>query len=198
MTTKEESTIIDILRHGEPEGGSMYRGGGTDHQLSEAGWQQMHKSIEHNDSDWSSIITSPMLRCSDFASHLGDSKKLPIEVVENFREAGYGKWEGRTATQIIQDSEEEYWNFFEDPVNQRPENAELLEFFTPRVNDAFGKLLSDYQGQHVLLITHLGVTRAILGIILGMPLVSQQLVDMPFAGMVRIINDRKGLRLLLR
>ncbi len=198
MTTKETSTIIDILRHGEPEGGSMYRGGGTDHHLSETGWQQMHKSIEHNDSDWSSIITSPMLRCSDFASHLGDSKKLPIEVVENFREAGYGKWEGRTATQIIQDSEEEYWNFFEDPVNQRPENAELLEFFTPRVNDAFGKLLSDYQGQHVLLITHLGVTRAILGIILGMPLVSQQLVDMPFAGMVRIINDRKGLRLLLR
>jgi len=198
MTIKETSTIIDILRHGEPEGGSMYRGGGTDHHLSETGWQQMHKSIEHNDSDWSSIITSPMFRCSDFAHHLSNSKKLPIEVVENFREAGYGKWEGRTATQIIQDSEEEYWSFFEDPVNQRPENAELLEFFTPRVNDAFGKLLSDYQGQHVLLITHLGVTRAILGIILGMPLESQQLIDMPFAGMVRIINDRKGLRLLLR
>ena len=111
MATKETSTIIDILRHGEPEGGSMYRGGGTDHHLSEDGWKQMHKSIEQNDSDWSSIITSPMLRCSDFANHLGDSKKLPVEVVENFREAGYGKWEGRTAMEILQDSEEEYWNF---------------------------------------------------------------------------------------
>ncbi len=161
--TKQTSTIIDILRHGEPEGGSMYRGGGTDHHLSEAGWKQMHKSIEHNAADWSSIVTSPMLRCSEFAQHLSVSKKLPVEIVENFREAGYGEWEGRTAMQIMQDSEKEYWNFFEDPVNQRPENAELLEFFTPRINDAFGKLLSDYQGQHVLLITHLGVTRAILG-----------------------------------
>lgn len=198
MTSKQTCTIIDILRHGEPEGGSMYRGGGTDHHLSDAGWQQMQKSIEHINADWSSIITSPMRRCSDFANHLGDNKNLPVEVVENFREAGYGKWEGRTAMQIMQDSEEEYWSFFQDPVNQRPKNAELLEFFTPRVNDAFAKLLSDYQGQHVLLITHLGVTRAILGIILGMPLASQQLVDMPFAGTVRVINDRKGLRLLLR
>ena len=196
--TKQTTTIIDIIRHGEPEGGSMYRGGGTDHHLSDAGWKQMQKSVERNDSEWSSIVTSPMLRCSDFAQHLGDSKKLAVEVVENFREAGYGKWEGRTAKEIMRESEKEYWNFFDDPVNQRPENAELLEFFTPRVNDAFGKLLSDYQGQHVLLITHLGVTRAILGIILGMPLASQQLIDMPFAGMVRIINDRKGLRLLLR
>ncbi len=191
-------TIIDILRHGEPEGGSMYRGGGTDHPLSETGWRQMHKSIEQHASDWSSIITSPMFRCSNFAYHLGDSKKLPVEVIENFREAGYGEWEGRTANQIMQDSEEEYWNFFTDPVNKRPKNAELLEFFTPRVNDAFDKILSDYQGQHVLLITHLGVTRAILGGILSMPLISQQLIDMPFAGMVRVINDRKGLRLLLR
>ncbi|WP_299877068.1 histidine phosphatase family protein [uncultured Cocleimonas sp.] len=196
--TEQTTTIIDILRHGEPEGGSMYRGGGTDHHLSDVGWKQMHRSVERNTADWSSIITSPMLRCSEFAQQLADSKDIPIEEVENFREAGYGKWEGRTATEIMRESEKEYWNFFDDPVKHRPENAELLEFFTPRVNDAFGKLLSDHQGQHVLLVTHLGVTRAILGIILGMPLASQQLIDMPFAGMVRIINDRKGLRLLLR
>ena len=198
MATKDTITIIDILRHGEPEGGSMYRGGGTDHHLSDDGWKQMHKSVQRNASEWSSIVTSPMLRCSEFAQHLSDSKNIPLEVVEHFREAGYGKWEGRTATEIMHASEKEYWNFFEDPVSNRPENAELLEFFTPRVNDAFGKLLSDYQGQNVLLVTHLGVTRAILGIILGMPLESQQLIDMPFAGMVRIINDRKGLRLLLK
>lgn len=24
-------TVIDLLRHGEPEGGRMYRGGGVDH-----------------------------------------------------------------------------------------------------------------------------------------------------------------------
>ena len=31
MNTK---TVIDLLRHGEPEGGHMYRGGGVDHVQS--------------------------------------------------------------------------------------------------------------------------------------------------------------------
>jgi len=67
-------TVIDLLRHGEPEGGRMYRGGGVDHALSEAGWQQMHASVERrvedNQDDWSAIISSPMLRCKEFSTHL--------------------------------------------------------------------------------------------------------------------------------
>jgi len=198
MNTK---TVIDLLRHGEPEGGRMYRGGGTDHALSEAGWEQMHASIEKRvekgEADWQSIISSPMLRCKEFSINLAEEKNIPIQIVENLREAGYGSWEGRTTANIKEESEEQYWEFFEDPVNRRPANAEPLEFFTPRINEVFGKVLTDYQGQHVLLVSHLAVTRAIIGIVLGMPLASQQLIDMPFAGMLRIINDRKGLRLLI-
>ncbi len=118
-------------------------------------------------------------------------------IVENLREAGYGSWEGRTPANIKEQSEDEYWEFFADPVNNRPADAEPLEFFTPRINEVFGEVLTQYQGQHVLLVSHLAVTRAIIGIVLGMPLASQQLIDMPFAGMLRIINGRKGLRLLL-
>ena len=194
-------TIIDLLRHGEPEGGRMYRGGGTDHVLSEAGWDQMHASVERRvkggEDDWSAIISSPMMRCKDFATHLADEKDIPIQIVENLREAGYGNWEGRTPEEVMEESEDDYWEFFSDPVNRRPVNAEPLEFFTPRINEVFGKVLTEYQDQHVLLVSHLAVTRAIVGIVLGMPLASQQLIDMPFAGMLRIINDRKGLRLLL-
>jgi len=193
-------TVIDLLRHGEPEGGRMYRGGGTDHVLSEAGWDQMHASVERRvkdgEDDWSAIISSPMMRCKDFATHLADEKGIPIQTVENLREAGYGNWEGRTPEEVMEESEDDYWEFFSDPVNRRPANSEPLEFFTPRINEVFGKVLTEYQGQHVLLVSHLAVTRAIVGIVLGMPLASQQLIDMPFAGMLRIINDRKGLRLL--
>ncbi len=194
-------TIIDLLRHGEPEGGRMYRGGGTDHALSEAGWGHMHTSIkkreDKGEADWQAIISSPMLRCKEFSTHLAEEKNIPIQVIENLREAGYGSWEGRTSTAIKEASEEEYWEFFADPVNSRPADAEPLEFFTPRINEVFGEVLTKYQGQHVLLVSHLAVTRAIIGIVLGMPLASQQLIDMPFAGMLRIINDRKGLRILL-
>lgn len=191
------TTTIDLLRHGEPEGGQMYRGGGTDHVLSSIGWQQMRDSIAKNQADWSHIVSSPMLRCKEFAAHYAEENNIPLDVKEKLREAGYGAWEGRTPTELIENSESEYWGFFDDPVNRRPENAEPLEFFTPRINEVFGEVLTEYRGQHILLISHLAVTRAIIGTILGMPLASQQLIDMPFAGMLRVINDRKGLRLLL-
>lgn len=194
-------TVIDLLRHGEPEGGRMYRGGGTDHALSKTGWEQMNASIEKhinkNDADWQAIISSPMLRCKAFSSQLAKTRNIPIQVIKNLREAGYGSWEGRTPAHIKEQSEEEYWAFFADPVNNRPANAEPLAFFTLRINEVFDEILTKYQGQHVLLVSHLAVTRAIISIVLGMPLASQQLIDMPFAGMLRIINDRKGLRLYL-
>ena len=70
----------------------MYRGGGVDHALSEAGWQQMHASVErrveNNQDDWSAIISSPMLRCKVFATQLAKERDLPIQVIENIREAG--------------------------------------------------------------------------------------------------------------
>lgn len=194
---KMNKTIIDLLRHGEPEGGRMYRGGGTDHVLSESGWQMMHDSIDKNRANWSAIVSSPMLRCREFSEQFATEMKLPLDIKENFKEAGYGAWEGKTPAEIIEHSEDEYWAFFDDPVNHRPNNAEQLEIFTPRINDVFGEVLEEYDGKHILLVSHLAVTRAIIGIILGMPLASQQLIDMPFAGMLRIINDRKGLRLVL-
>ncbi len=156
MNTK---TVIDLLRHGEPEGGRMYRGGGTDHALSEAGWEQMHASIEKRivkgEADWQAIISSPMLRCKEFSGHLAEEQNIPINIVENLREAGYGSWEGRTPANIKEQSEDEYWEFFADPVNNRPADAEPLEFFTPRINEVFGEVLTQYQGQHVLLVSHL-------------------------------------------
>lgn len=193
--TITKTTIIDLLRHGEPEGGRMYRGGGTDHPLSKTGWAQMTTSIQKNKAEWSAIISSPMLRCKDFAKDFAAQQNLPFEIIENLKEAGYGDWEGRTPKEIRTTSEQEYWQFFNDPVNCRPKNAEPLDVFTQRINKALNHVLTNYEGQHVLLVSHLAVTRAILSIVWNLPLASQQLIDLPFAGMIRIIKDKKGLRI---
>ena len=191
-----KTTIIDLIRHGEPEGGSMYRGGGTDHPLSEAGWVQMKDSVQKNQADWSGIISSPMLRCKNFANDLAEKQGIPIELIENLREAGYGDWEGRTSDEIRSDPEQDYWQFMADPVNSRPKNAEPLDTFTQRIREVLMQVFHDYEGQHILLVSHTAVMRAICGIILDFPLASQQLLEIPFAGMMRVIQDRKGLRIL--
>jgi AmpD protein len=197
----KQTTIIDLLRHGEPEGGRMYRGCGTDHPLSTRGWRQMQDSIAayysgKKELPWQIIISSPMLRCCEFAKKLSHKQQLPLKIQQDFTEAGYGHWEGRTPNEIEANDYDGYWAFFADPVNCRPEQAEPLDKFTDKISNALNKLLLNYQGQHILLITHLAVTRAIITIILSSPLASQQLIDLPFAAMLRIIKDKKGLRIV--
>ena len=82
-------------------GGRRYRGSGIDDPLSEKGWQQMWQALE-NPENWNRIISSPMLRCCEFAHALGRQLGLPVELIQDLREVGFGSWEGRSSAEIIQ------------------------------------------------------------------------------------------------
>jgi len=64
-TNMQQTTTVDLIRHGEPEGGVKLRGW-LDDPLSAAGWQQMRAAIAGNNA-WQQIVTSPMLRCRELA-----------------------------------------------------------------------------------------------------------------------------------
>ncbi len=197
IVVKRQNTHIDLLRHGEPEGGRMYRGSGTDHPLSMRGWQQMEVAIgdKVDTAEWACIVTSPMLRCVRFAEQLAKKREIPLEVVNDFKEAGYGEWEGKTPAQLIQQNERAYQEFYADPVNCRPCGAEPLATFTQRVSIALEELLERYRGQRILLVSHSGVMRAILSITLNAPLASQQQINIPYAGMYYLLREKRGTRI---
>ena len=67
-----KNTIIDFIRHGEPVGGRAYRGHNIDDPLSEKGWQQMRTAVADH-CPWSQLISSPLLRCKDFANELAEN-----------------------------------------------------------------------------------------------------------------------------
>ena len=92
-------TIVDLIRHGEPEGGRAYRGHSIDDPLSEKGWQQMWAAIGEL-SPWSHIITSPMLRCQAFAQAVAEKHDIPYTIERDFREVGFGSWEGQSPDQL--------------------------------------------------------------------------------------------------
>jgi len=155
-------TTIDYLRHGEPEGGSIYRGNSIDDPLSEHGWQQMRDTIA-NIQGWTQIISSPMQRCHAFAEWLAEERNLPMEVIDDLKEVGFGSWEGSTPQHLKNTRIAEYDAFYLDPVNNRPTGAEPLDVFGARVADAYEKITQQYKGQHILVIAHAGVIRATLG-----------------------------------
>ena len=114
MTT----TVIDLIRHGEPEGGQMFRGS-KDDPLSDTGWQQMIAAIAEGD-QWDAIVSSPMQRCQRFAQQLAEEHRIPLHIDKDLREIGFGEWEGLTAGQIQERYGDDLNHFWQDPIAFRP------------------------------------------------------------------------------
>ncbi|NOX91727.1 MAG: alpha-ribazole phosphatase family protein [Gammaproteobacteria bacterium] len=158
-------TIIDLLRHGETVGGSRFRGS-IDDALTENGWLQMDAAIaqamKNHSQTWNRIISSPLQRCADFAHKLGQQHSLPVNLDTRFKEIHFGCWEGRTAAELMSTDEDALTQFWNDPVQNTPPEAEPLLEFEQRVLLAWTDLLRDYRGERILLVTHGGVMRVLL------------------------------------
>lgn len=162
-------TRIDIIRHGEPVGGRRYRGHGVDDLLTEKGWRQMWNALPQSP-QWNLIVSSPLLRCKDFAIALADKLEIEYRIDDDFREIGFGVWEGLTPEEITARDPDALERFLADPIHNRPEGAEPLRDFSARVRNAYNRTLKAHAGRRVLVIAHAGVARAIISHVLGLEL----------------------------
>lgn len=185
------TTTIDLLRHGDVEGGRKYRGQ-LDDPLSELGWEQLRTTTKKKQ-NWQHIITSPLQRCSAFAEELAKTHSLPLHIEPEYKEISFGLWEGKTADELLSSEPsaiKQYWN---DPINTIPPQGEGLLAFEKRILDGWNNMLKEFQGSHILLISHAGVMRIILCHILNMPLTELFKLDIALAKASRIqIEQTEG------
>lgn len=177
-------TLIDLLRHGEPEGGVKFRGQHDD-PLSAAGWAQMCGAVGDTDG-WEAVVTSPLRRCADFAAELATRLDVPLENEPRLREIGFGAWEGLTAEQVSARAPEALERFWRDPARHTPPGGESLADFETRVAAGWNDLLNRHAGRKVLLVCHGGVIRLILARLLGMPRSHLFRLNVPFASTSRV------------
>jgi alpha-ribazole phosphatase/probable phosphoglycerate mutase len=175
-------TVFDIIRHGEPVGGEKYRGQ-SDDPLSDYGWQQMREATELIQDSWDMIITSPLLRCSEFAMEVNRETNTTLKVDERLMEMGFGDWEGKSKDEI---SEADRQAFREDPVNNAPANAEGLFEFYDRVVTAWDSINKGLKGKNVLVVTHAGVLRVLITHIEGLKISEMFQLKFPYASITRI------------
>ena len=188
-------TVIDLMRHGEPVGGRAYRGHNIDDPLTEAGWQQMWDAIG-DEAPWDHIICSPLERCQAFANALMDTRNIPCSTEENFKEVGFGSWEGKTPDEIKAENLKGYEDFYHDPVNKRPGGAEPLNEFIHRVTTAFDNVVKEYKEKHILVIAHAGVNRAIIAHALHTAPIGLYRINVKNAGISRLKHNELGTHLL--
>lgn len=185
---------LDFIRHGEPEGGTMYRGS-QDDPLSDTGWQQLHSSANYamlQGAKWQEIVTSPMQRCQAFAKQLSQQLNIPLTKEPSLRELCFGDLEGLTP----KDAWEQYptllaamWN---NPEAHTPPNGEPFGQFCDRVELCLRRIIqhqftqSNEHPPHLLLVVHGGVIRAMLHRLFAIPAKATFQFDVPFAAITRI------------
>jgi len=189
MTSSENTTtFFDLIRHGEPDGGPMFRGS-QDDPLSDLGWQQMNAAITDED-QWDLVITSPLLRCHAFAAQLAEQRQIPLHQETRLREIGFGDWEGRTSGDILADTPEALNRFWSDPVRYPPPGGEAIAEFRQRVANAWLHWQQQAVGQRVLVVCHGGVIRMLLAEVMGIPTErSFSALNVPYACRSRIRVD---------
>lgn len=182
-----DKTVIDMLRHGEPEGGVKYRGS-LDDPLSETGWQQMSHTLEQCRAlgyEWDRVIASPMRRCLAFAEQTAETLQLPLTIVESLRELCFGDLEGMRPKDAWEQYPDLLTNMWNDPATHTPPNGESFVEFTERVSSAMSQLCVDHSGEKLLLMVHGGVVRAALHNLLKIPASATFRFDIPYASLTR-------------
>lgn len=195
--TVSNITTIDLLRHGECVDGHCYRGS-TDVALSEKGIASMAQRVQgvvlSSPPKWQAIISSPLIRCAHFAEDISRQYQLSLQLEAALQEMHFGDWEGQAIDHVWQTQQTQVEQWFSDPIHSPPPNGELATVFAARVHQCFANIIQQYNGQHLLMVTHGGVIRVLLAHCLSMSLLHLGRFDIPYACLsrVQIITDDQG------
>lgn len=182
-------TRIDLIRHGEPEGGNVFRGR-IDPALTSQGRWQFEQRLQLIEPGWTRVISSPLSRCRVSAEVLAARLGLPLEIDPRWIEIDYGEWEDCLISDILREHADEARRLWKDPLNFRAPGGESVLEMQARVIEGWQSLLSRYEGEHLLVVAHGGVMRVLAQHLLQLAPDAMSRLAIPFAGLMRYRVDR--------
>ena len=152
-------TDLLIIRHGQSTWNALRRWQGhSDPPLSELGRRQAEAAATRLDRTFDAYVASDLQRALHTAEFIAAGSGHVVEADAAFRERCAGEWEGLTRVQI-----DERWPDWQSHP-WRPDgwegDTELLARVIPAL-DALVQRLSGLTSPSVLLVTHVGVVRAL-------------------------------------
>jgi len=174
-----------LIRHPEPEGASGVCYGRTDLPVSKGVLDLAGgRLVEALGEPAVVCVSSPLCRCAALARRLADDVILDDRLVE----LDFGAWEGRRWDDIDRD---EFDSWAVDYVHRRVPGGESWV----DVSDRVGSFLSDLRTSNtdqVVAVTHAGVIRAILAVVLDIALEQTWRIAIPFGCVVTVELGTKG------
>jgi broad specificity phosphatase PhoE len=160
-------TRLLLIRHAEPEDdvrGRCY--GRLDIGLSPTGLAGAKRLAESlRDVELERVYASPSRRAVETAAALGGT---PV-VEDRLRELDFGELEGRTYDEIEREQPTLFRRWMEAPTLVRFPGGESYAELRKRVAAAVDDVVAAHSGRTVALVSHGGVVRAALAVVLGLP-----------------------------
>lgn len=164
--TKKLTTVI-LVRHGRTaltETHKLSGRGGEDPQLSDLGREDARKvALELSKVGKSSvfaklvppsaIISSPIARTRETAQVIADQLGLTVNIEDDLAEIAFGEWDGHTNQEVASTWPEQY-SAWRGDVKIAPPGGESLEEFDVRVQKGRARILEQYQGQTIVVVSH--------------------------------------------
>jgi ribonuclease H / adenosylcobalamin/alpha-ribazole phosphatase len=165
-----EPTVTLLLRHGQtPMSVQKRYAGRSDVPLTDVGVQQAAAAAKRLASAGIGVIvTSPLLRAVRTAQEVAAVTGAAVVTDDGFRETDFGAWEGLTFAEVRDRWPSEVTTWLADP-EVAPPGGESFTDVSARVTAALRRVLTDRQGQRVLIVSHVTPIKTLVAVALLAP-----------------------------
>lgn len=161
-------TRMLLLRHGQTEFSAQRRYSGRgDPPLNEIGWRQAGLAARYltQRRGIAAVISSPLQRAYDTATTAARALGLEVTVDEDLIETDFGAWEGLTFTEAAARDPELHRRWLYD-TGALPPGGESFDDVLRRVRRGRDRIIADYPGANVLVVSHVTPIKSMLRIAL--------------------------------
>jgi len=155
---------ILLLRHAEPESAGLYIGSGSNPDLSRDGYakaEEISSVLAREKPD--RLYSSPLKRAWETITPTARRTGLDTLISEGLAEMDFGEWEGLGWKEIEQRDPDLWHSWLDNPWSVPPPGGETLKELNKRVITALNEILSTHPGEKILIATHGGPLRTVLG-----------------------------------
>jgi ribonuclease H / adenosylcobalamin/alpha-ribazole phosphatase len=153
-----------LLRHGQTELSAERRYSGRGNPaLTDVGQRQADAAARHlgQRGGIAAVITSPLQRAYDTAAKAAKVLGLDVTVDDDLIETDFGAWEGLTFSEAAERDPTLHRSWLRD-TSIAPPDGESFDSVSERVQRARGRIISEYAGETVLVVSHVTPIKTLL------------------------------------
>jgi len=173
LRSTEIPTFIYFVRHGETVLTPQRKFSGTgalDPELTQDGLDQAELVAKECAKLGAEIlIASPLNRTRQTAEAISRTTGLEIIFDEAWYELSFGSWDGKAIEEVREEEPDNYQAWINSSSYAPPGGGESYDQASVRIEEALEKLVAEYPGKKIIVVTHNGIVKTAAKLAVGGP-----------------------------